>query len=160
MLQSERFILFKSQWIESIATLAWPELYLNMDVTQRRSHERSHDFSKNWPSLNSLGGLLKQCTLERFSIESRKTKTKPITTANHNKENIRGRQWELEVNACNPPEARENVSDQVHVAITFGFASDWLRGWREFSRPITEHSQAKRKQSRITFDTQLKVALR
>ena len=41
----------------------------------------------------------------------------------------------------------------------FSFTSDWLRGWREFSRPITEHSKAKPMQSRITFDTQLKIAL-
>ena len=31
---------------------------------------------------------------------------------------------------------RENASEQV--AIGFSFASDWLRKWREFSRPITE----------------------
>ena len=52
---------------------------------------------------------------------------------------------------------RENASDQV--AIGLSFASDWLRGWREFSRPITERSKAKPMQSRITFDTQLKIAL-
>ena len=43
--------------------------------------------------------------------------------------------------------------------IGFSFASDWLRGWREFSRPITERSKAKPMQSRITFDTRLKIAL-
>ena len=43
--------------------------------------------------------------------------------------------------------------------IGFSFASDWLRGWCEFSRPITERSKAKPMQSRITFDTQLKIAL-
>ena len=31
--------------------------------------------------------------------------------------------------------------------------------WREFSKPITERSEAKPMQSRITFDTQLKIAL-
>ena len=45
------------------------------------------------------------------------------------------------------------------VRIGFSFASDWLRGWREFSRPITMHSEPKPMQSRITFDTQLKIAL-
>ena len=48
--------------------------------------------------------------------------------------------------------ARENASDQVHVAIGFSFASDWLRGCREFSRRIIERSKAKLMQSRITFD--------
>ena len=50
------------------------------------------------------------------------------------------------------PQARENAD-------AFSFASDWLRGWREFSRPITERSEAKPMQSRITFDTKLKIAL-
>ena len=45
------------------------------------------------------------------------------------------------------------------MAIGFSFVSDWLRRWREFSRPITEHSKAKPMQSRITFDTQLKITL-
>ena len=45
------------------------------------------------------------------------------------------------------------MNDQV--AIGFSFASDWLRGWHEFSRPITECSKAKPMQSRITFNTQL-----
>ena len=53
--------------------------------------------------------------------------------------------------------ARENASDQV--AIGFSFASDWLKKWREISRPTTELSNAKPMQSRITFDTQLKITL-
>ena len=39
-------------------------------------------------------------------------------------------QWELEANARNRRKARENAYDQV--VIDFGFASDWLRRWREF----------------------------
>ena len=64
---------------------------------------------------------------------------------------------ELKVSTCKLPEAWENVSDQVTFG--FSFASDWLRGWREFSRPITERRKAKPMQSRITFDTQLKITL-
>ena len=45
------------------------------------------------------------------------------------------------------------------MAIGFSFASDWLRKWREISRPITERSKAKAMQFQITFDTQLKIAL-
>ena len=89
--------------------------------------------------------------LECFSIECRKTKTKVITTANqnsakHNKEPIRTQRkymW--------PARSAENASDQVEIG--FSLASDWLRGWREFSRPITERSKAKPMQHRITFDT-------
>ena len=44
-------------------------------------------------------------------------------------------------------------------AIGFSLAPDWLRRWREISSPITEHTKAKPVQSRITFDTQLKIAL-
>ena len=55
-------------------------------------------------------------------------------------------------------EARENANDQVEIV--FSLASDWLRGWREFSRPIRELSYVKTNQSRIAFDNQLKIALR
>ena len=54
-------------------------------------------------------------------------------------------------------QARENASDQV--AIGFSFASDWLGRWREIFRPIIDRSKAKPMQSRITFDTRLKIAL-
>ena len=36
-------------------------------------------------------------------------------------------------------EAREDTSDQV--AVVFSFESDWFRGWRRFSGPITEQSK-------------------
>ena len=61
------------------------------------------------------------------------------------------------MNTSKRPQARENVTDKV--ALGFGFVSDWLSRWREFSGPITERSEAKPMQSRITFDTQLKIAL-
>ena len=60
--------------------------------------------------------------------------------------------------AGNRPQARENANDQV--AIDFSFVSDWLSKWHEFSRPITERSKEKPIQSRITFDTRLKIALK
>ena len=41
------------------------------------------------------------------------------------------------------------------------FVCHWLRiFWREFCSPITEPSKAKPKQTRITFDTRLKTAVR
>ena len=71
------------------------------------------------------------------------------------KENTFPSQWELKVETTKLPKARENAGDQVG----FSFASDWLREWREFSGPITERSKAKSMQSRITFDTELKINL-
>ena len=95
-------------------------------------------------------------TLERFSIECCNTKTKLITAANQNEDKCHKEPIRTQ-SACNQSEARENASDQVTFG--FSFASDWLRGWREFSKPITKRSKAKPMQSRITFDTQLKIAL-
>ena len=66
-------------------------------------------------------------------------------------------QSKLEANTCSRHKARENVREQV--AISLGFTSDWLRKWRESFKPITECSNAKPKQTRITFDTQVKTAL-
>ena len=83
-------------------------------------------------------------TQERFSIKCHETKTKAITMANHKKLNNTMNQWELEANTRDQRQARENACDQV--AIGFGFVSDWLRRWRDFLKPITERSKAKRKQ--------------
>ena len=66
-------------------------------------------------------------------------------------------QSKLEANTCSRHKARENVREEV--AIGFGFTSDWLRKWREFFKPITERSNAKPKQMRITFDSRVKTAL-
>ena len=56
----------------------------------------------------------------------------------------------------NGRQPQQNACDQV--AIGFGFASDWLRRWREFyDKPITERCKAKPKQFRIPFDSQLKT---
>ena len=52
------------------------------------------------------------------------------------------------------PKAQENVDDQVVTG--FNFASDWLREWCEFSGPIIGRTKARTKQSRISFETQLK----
>ena len=57
-------------------------------------------------------------------------------------------QSEFEANTCNRHQRRQN-------ACKHGFASHWERKWREFCQPITERSNAKPKQTRITciFDT-------
>ena len=51
-------------------------------------------------------------------------------------------------------EAREK--SRVHGAIGFGFASRWLKNWRESLKPITKRSN---RNHVITFDSHLKTAL-
>ena len=52
-----------------------------------------------------------------------------------------------------PAESRHAIGLVPSPTITI------LQGWREFSRPITEHGKAKPMQFWITFDTQSKIAL-
>ena len=56
---------------------------------------------------------------------------------------------------CNSLEAREK--SRVHGAIGFGFASHWLKNWRESFKPITKRSG--NPNHVITFDSHLKTAL-
>ena len=56
---------------------------------------------------------------------------------------------------CNSLEARER--SRVHGAIGFGFASHWLKNWRESFKPITKRSN---RNHGITFDSHLKTALK
>ena len=62
-----------------------------------------------------------------------------------------------QIRTCKLLNARENVGIQVKIG--FSRASDWLGGWREFSRPITERSNAKPKHPEFTFDTHFKIVL-
>ena len=55
---------------------------------------------------------------------------------------------------CNSLEARER--SRVHGAIGFGFASHWLKNWRESFKPIPKRSN---RNHVITFDSHLKTAL-
>ena len=55
---------------------------------------------------------------------------------------------------CNSLDAREK--SRVHGAIGFGFASHWLKNWRESLKPITTRSN---RNHVITFDSHLKTAL-
>ena len=45
---------------------------------------------------------------------------------------------------------------RVHDTIGFGFASDWLKNWRESFKPIIKRSN---RNHVITFDSHLKTAL-
>ena len=69
--------------------------------------------------------------LEQFLLECRKTETKAITLANHNKSTADNQmnQSEREANTCHQCQARENACRQF--AIGFDFTSDWLTKWRE-----------------------------
>ena len=51
--------------------------------------------------------------------------------------------------------AREK--SRVHGAIGFGFASHWLKNWRESFKPIIKRSN---RNHVITFDSHLKTALK
>ena len=55
---------------------------------------------------------------------------------------------------CNLLEAREK--SRVHGAIGFGFASHWMKNWRESFKPITKRSN---RNHVITFDSHLETAL-
>ena len=55
---------------------------------------------------------------------------------------------------CNSLKPREK--SRVQSAIGFGFASHWLKNWRESFKPITKRSN---RNHVITFDSHLKTAL-
>ena len=55
---------------------------------------------------------------------------------------------------CNSLKAREK--SHVHGASGFGFASHWLKNWRESSGPIAKRSN---RNHVITLDSHLKTAL-
>ena len=78
--------------------------------------------------------------LHRARLSCRKTNTKVITTANH----INGKHHRLpmrtQVKTSKLPKARENAGGQATISIRF--VSLCLRGWREFSRKITEQGKA------------------
>ena len=82
-----------------------------------------------------------------MTVEKPKPKQllRPITTGAGSAMN----QSQFLASTCNSLEAREK--SRVHGAIGFGFASHWLKNWRESFKPITNHV--------ITFDSHLKTAL-
>ena len=75
---------------------------------------------------------------------------RPITTETNSSMN----QSQFLAITCNSLEAREK--SRVHGAIGFGFASHWLKNWRDSFKPITKRSNHNHV---ITFDGHLKTAL-
>ena len=87
-----------------------------------------------------------------MTVEKLKPKLlpQPITTGANSAMN----QSEFLAITCSSLKAREK--SRVQGAIDFGFASDWLKNWRETLKPITKRSN---RNHVITFDSHLKTAL-
>ena len=87
-----------------------------------------------------------------MTVEKPKPKQlfRPITTGTSSSMN----QSQFLAMTCNSLEAREK--SRVHGAIGFGFASHWLKNWRESFKPITKRGK---RNHVITFDSHLKTAL-
>ena len=87
-----------------------------------------------------------------MTVEKPKPKQllRPITTGADSATN---QSQFLEI-TCNTLKAREK--SRLHGAIGFGFASHWLKNWRESFKPITKRSN---RNYIITFDSHLKTAL-
>ena len=85
-----------------------------------------------------------------MTVEKPKPKQllRPITTGANSAMN----QSRVLAITCNSLKAREK--SRVHGAI--GFASHWLKNWRESFKPITKRSN---RNHVITFDSHLKTAL-
>ena len=63
-------------------------------------------------------------------------------------------QSQFQAITCNSLEAREK--SRVHGVIGFGFASHWLKNWRDSFKPIAKRSN---RNHVFTFDSHLKSAL-
>ena len=91
-----------------------------------------------------------------MTVEKPKPKQslQPITTETNSSMN----QSQFLAITCNSPEAREisRVHGAMTGAIGFGFASHWLKNWRESFKPITKRTN---RNHVITFDSHLKTAL-
>ena len=93
-------------------------------------------------SFRPVVGISRHVTgLEPFSIGCHKMKTKIVIAANQRKGKLHNGPMSIQVKVSKLLKARENACDEV--AIGFGFESDWLREWREFSGPITERRKVK-----------------
>ena len=85
-----------------------------------------------------------------MTVEKPKQLLRPITTGADSAMN----QSQFLAITCNSLKAREKSG--VLGAIGFGFASHWLKFWRESFKPITKRSN---RNHVITFDSHLKTAL-
>ena len=94
------------------------------------------------------------CYIERFSNDVEKPKPKQLLGLITKGTDSLMNQSQFLAIACNSLEAREK--SRVHGAIGFGFASHWLKYWRDSITPITKRNN---RNHVITFDSHLKTAL-
>ena len=89
-----------------------------------------------------------------MTVEKPKPKQllRPITTGANSAMN----QSQFVAITCNSLEAREKLRVHGAIGFGFGFASHWLKNWRESFKPITKRSN---RNHVITFDSHLKTAL-
>ena len=85
-----------------------------------------------------------------FEKQKPKQLLRPITSGTNSSMN----QSQSLAIACNSLEAQEK--SHVHDVIGFGFASHWLKNWRDSFKPITKRSN---RNHIITFDSHLNTAL-
>ena len=84
-----------------------------------------------------------------MTVEKPKPKQllRPITTGTNSAMN----QSQFLAMTCNPLEAREKSRVHGAIGFGFGFASHWLKNWRNSCKPITKRSN---RNHVITFDSQ------
>ena len=89
-----------------------------------------------------------------MTVEKPKPKQllRPITTG----ANCPMNQSQFLAITCNSFEAREKSRAHSAIGFGFGFASHWLKTWRDSLKPITMRSN---RNHVITFDSHLKTAL-
>ena len=89
-----------------------------------------------------------------MTVEKPKPKQllRPITTGTNRAMN----QSEFQEITCNSLEAREKSRVHGAIGFGFGFASHWLKNWRDSFKPITKLGN---RSHVITFDSHLKTAL-
>ena len=90
-----------------------------------------------------------------MTVEKPKPKQllRPITTGTNSSMS----QSQFLAITCNSLEAREKSRVHGAIGFGFGFASHWLKNWRDSFKPITKHSK---RNHVITFNSHLKIALR
>ena len=104
-----------------------PEACAQVNRFFRKNPVKSTEFAK----LFSVANFPYKLSEYRDFQSCRKTKTKAITSASHNRRK-----------GCNETQARENASAQVMIDL--GLACHWLRKWREFSWPsVVAQNQSK-----------------
>ena len=119
----------------------------------REKRKTFHFFSRglNWDLTNKVLFVTNwKFIWSRFQWGSEKPKP------NLSQQQIRKRiNMMTKLKTSKPLETQENTSDQVKIV--FNFASDCLRVWCKFSKPITKWRKVTPLQLRIIIDTQLKT---